>query len=420
MRMRVAQDVILLAFACALISTISHAETKQRLKRQIVFPDAVPRVGSSCVTPDKRDGQCVLVTDCPVLLQLNNFNRLRRFFCGFEDEVPKVCCPEGSVRAGTTAPTPRPATPPNRTREPTPTPTRRTPPPRTPSRRPVTPPPRPATPPTVPGRSKPDFLPADCGQSNTTKTRVVGGREAEKGAWPWMAVVYQTKRGGRKSPDCGGALVSRSHVVTAAHCVVGRGIEPLSPSVLSVRLGEHDLYSENDGMNPVDVNVRSVRRHDQFDPRTYRNDIAVLLLERPVEFNTDIQPICLPYDSLRDEDLSSRNGFVSGWGTTSFNGPSSNVLREVSFPIVEDEFCRDAYRQDLPITDVYICAGTADGSKDSCQGDSGGPLMLPGRGTRYYLVGIVSFGKRCAEPGYPGVYTRVTKFLDWLTQNLSS
>lgn len=405
-----AQDVLTLAVAYALISTFSFAETEQRFKRQIIFPDETPGPGSPCQTPDRREGQCILITNCPVLLRLNNYNQLRRFFCGYEDEVPKVCCPEGSIRGGSSAQTPRPPTRPTRVR--TPTPPRRT----TPTRRTPSPP---VTPTTGPGRSRPDFLPADCGLSNTTKTRIVGGREAEKGAWPWMAVVYQTRRG-RKVPDCGGALVSRSHVVTAAHCVVGRGVEPLSPSVLSVRLGEHDLYDDNDEMNPVDVNVRSVRRHDQFDPRTYRNDIAVLLLERPVEFNDDIRPICLPYDSLRDEDLTSRSGFVSGWGTTSFNGPSSNVLREVSFPIVDDESCKQAYRQDLPITDVYICAGIADGSKDSCQGDSGGPLMLPGRGGRYYLVGVVSFGKRCAEPGYPGVYTRVTKFLNWLTPNLSS
>ncbi|GIX85987.1 proclotting enzyme [Caerostris extrusa] len=221
------------------------------------------------------------------------------------------------------------------------------------------------------------------------------------------------------APDCGAALVTQRHVITAAHCVVGRGNAPLRPNQLRIRLGAHDLRIDNEP-GAIEVGVDSVRRHERFDPRTYKNDIAVLRLSRPVEFTNIISPVCLPFDSLYDEDLSGKTSTVIGFGTVRFNGPSSDILMEASFDIQTQEMCRRAYQRELNITEEYLCAGTLDGSKDACQGDSGGPLLAVGNEKHYYLVGVVSFGKLCAQRGYPGVYTRVTKYLDWLRTNLAN
>lgn len=105
------------------------------------------------------------------------------------------------------------------------------------------------------------------------------------------------------------------------------------------------------------------------------------------------------------------------------DGPSSAWLQEVIVPIVDNQQCERAYGNTRALIDNrIICAGFARGGKDACQGDSGGPLML---GTnekthlRYYQVGVVSYGLKCAEPGYPGVYTRITSFLDWIQKNLN-
>ncbi|GBM55187.1 Proclotting enzyme, partial [Araneus ventricosus] len=133
-----------------------------------------------------------------------------------------------------------------------------------------------------------------------------------------LAVVFVEKRNGARRPDCGGALVTDRHVITAAHCVVtGRGSTTMSPNQLSVRRGAHDLRQSNEP-DSVDIPVEAVRRHEQFNPRTYKNDIAVLRLRRPVQFSDHISPICLPYDSLTNDDLTGKTSTVTGFGTTSF------------------------------------------------------------------------------------------------------
>ncbi|CAL1278302.1 unnamed protein product [Larinioides sclopetarius] len=288
----------------------------------VVFEDTDERSNRSpnanCVTPDNEMGRCVRWTNCQPLRRITNWNRLQPYVCGFAGSEPRVCCSldsdEPNAFLPTTVPPRRP--PPRRTNPP-----RRTTPPR---RRITTTTPRPTStpsrrPPTGGGGTKPRFLPDNCGTTLFTKTRVVGGQVAEKGGWPWMAVVFVEKRNGARSPDCGGALVTDRHVVTAAHCVVtGRGSTTMNPNQLSVRLGAHDLRQSNEP-DALDIPVEAVRRHEQFDPRTYKNDIAVLRLSRPVQFSNHTSPVCLPFDSLTNEDLTGKTSTVTGFGTTSFS-----------------------------------------------------------------------------------------------------
>ena len=150
-----------------------------------------------------------------------------------------------------------------------------------------------------------------------------------------------------------------------------------------------------------------VIRHERYDGRTLKNDIALLKLEKPLEFNEFVQPAKLPHQ----EQETSGDCIVSGWGATSYQGPLSDTLQKVDVPVIDDDECLGYYAW-YHIYDSNICAGYKEGGKDSCNGDSGGPLYCKG-----HLTGIVSWGYQCARPEYPGVYTQVSYFIDWIRNN---
>lgn len=134
-------------------------------------------------------------------------------------------------------------------------------------------------------------------------------------------------------------------------------------------------------------------------------------------------------------DPAGKIGTVVGWGRTTEGGMLPSVVQEVQVPILSLSQCRAMKYRASRITSYMLCAGR--GSQDSCQGDSGGPLLINNGGKyevvgwyrsiflRQFLlnlsiVGIVSWGIGCGRPGYPGVYTRVSKYLNWLKNNLDS
>ena len=180
-------------------------------------------------------------------------------------------------------------------------------------------------------------------------------------------------------------------------------------SHLAVRVGSYNLYEEDPGQ--VDIAVSRVVTHDDYDAWTITNDICLLHLEEEADLsNPNIGTIPLP---PADQDIPEGTMCtVSGWGTTSEGGSLARVLMKVEVPVVSDEDCRDAYGQS-DITDSMICAGLPEGGKDACQGDSGGPFTCG-----LYLDGIASWGYGCAEPGFPGVYTQTSYFVDWINGHM--
>lgn len=128
-------------------------------------------------------------------------------------------------------------------------------------------------------------FPKECGiakgSENMDETRIIGGEAARKNAWPWFAILMvQRRNNGKRSPECGATLISDKYVLTAAHCILEMGKKPMKKERLTIRLGEFDLKKHNDG--EVDFAVDRIIPHPYFQPKTFKNDIALLELDRKV------------------------------------------------------------------------------------------------------------------------------------------
>uniref|UniRef100_A0A8D2DSB3 Peptidase S1 domain-containing protein n=1 Tax=Sciurus vulgaris TaxID=55149 RepID=A0A8D2DSB3_SCIVU len=236
-----------------------------------------------------------------------------------------------------------------------------------------------------------------CGQRSM---RIVGGRPAESGKWPWQVSLQVENQ-----HICGGSLISNQLVLTAAHCIYGH-LE------YTVKLGIGDLRFER----AVVVPVKDVVVHQYYAAFGFiENDIALALLAFPVNYSTFIQPICLPEKAFLVE--ANTLCWVTGWGKLHELGP--DILQEVELSIIRYEECNDIFQRKMKTRAQLVKEGTVCGyneeGKDSCQGDSGGPLVCEFNET-WIQVGIVSWGIGCGRQGYPGVYTEVSFYRDWLTR----
>nr|XP_003704850.2 PREDICTED: trypsin-1-like [Megachile rotundata] len=243
--------------------------------------------------------------------------------------------------------------------------------------------------------------PCRCGITNTQR-RIVGGVETQVNQYPWMALMMFKGRF-----YCGASVINSRYVLTAAHCV-----DRFDPNLMSIRILEHDRNSTTESETQM-FKVEKVIRHSAYSTYNYNNDIALVKVKDSIKFEGKMRPVCLPE---REKTFGGMEGIVTGWGALDEGGPISPTLQEVTVPILTNAECRETKYPSRKITDNMICAGYKDGMKDSCQGDSGGPLHVVTNNT-HSVVGVVSWGEGCAKPGYPGVYSRVNRYLTWIEQN---
>uniref|UniRef100_A0A8C1EKT0 Hepsin n=1 Tax=Cyprinus carpio carpio TaxID=630221 RepID=A0A8C1EKT0_CYPCA len=252
----------------------------------------------------------------------------------------------------------------------------------------------------------------DCGRRMLPEERIVGGVDARQGSWPWqVSLQYDGVH------QCGGSIISDRWIISAAHCFPER-----YRHVSRWRVLMGTIYNTPISKNVVIAEVKTVVYHSSYLPFVDANiddnsrDIAVLALTKPLQFTDYIQPVCLPTYGQRLAD--GQMGTVTGWGNMEYYGTQANVLQEAHVPIISDAVCNGPDYYDNQVTTTMFCAGYEKGGTDSCQGDSGGPFVASdvlSKTSRYRLLGVVSWGTGCAMAKKPGVYTRVSRFLPWIS-----
>ncbi|CAK9821368.1 Clotting factor G beta subunit [Anthophora retusa] len=244
----------------------------------------------------------------------------------------------------------------------------------------------------------------DCVCGVGRKTRIVGGNMTSVYEYPW--IVSMSKQG---TFYCAGSLITRRHILTAAHCL--EGFEKRN-----IKLVLADSDRPNIDKSAIIRRIKSVIIHEDFHTYTFNNDIAIIEMDRPVDVNGIVRTACLPEDKAID--YTGATATVVGWGRTGETQPVSDELRKVNLPILSQEECDQAGYQKNRITENMFCAGYLEGELDACFGDSGGPLHVKGTFGHLEVIGIISWGRGCARPNFPGIYTKLTNYLGWLKDNL--
>uniref|UniRef100_A0A8C4YDF0 Peptidase S1 domain-containing protein n=1 Tax=Gopherus evgoodei TaxID=1825980 RepID=A0A8C4YDF0_9SAUR len=239
--------------------------------------------------------------------------------------------------------------------------------------------------------------------------RIVGGGDVARGQWPWQVSIQYNRH-----HCCGGSLISVQWVVSAAHCF----LFSFPQSAYRVNLGEHQL--SNPSLSRVSSPVRQLLIHPDYNRGTRAADIALVQLAEPVRYTDEILPVCLPgpSDSFPDNHMC----WVTGWGRidSEVSLPPPKTLQEVQVQLIDTAACNALYNIDPapnigrdPIKPDMICAGYAEGQRDSCQDDSGGLLACDHNGT-WFLMGVTSCGDDCGQPNRLSVYVQTVAYGEWI------
>jgi len=252
-------------------------------------------------------------------------------------------------------------------------------------------------------------------------TRIVNGSTAGVNQFPWQVALISDPSDPFNSQFCGGTLIDKKWVVTAAHCAPDSDDD----STTYVLAGITNLLSTDDG----ELSEVTWFTHPDYDEETTDNDIALLRLKSPIDLDSCQQCQAISLVTSDNESTVMPPGTeaqVSGWGNT-IGGENieelTNFDEELLWASLYITDCTDSpsLYEENEITNNMFCAGVTDFDTDACQGDSGGPLVVDDNdGVSTLLAGVVSWGTGCARQGYPGVFTRVANYETWINKKTTT
>ncbi|XP_037043639.1 connectin-like [Bradysia coprophila] len=253
----------------------------------------------------------------------------------------------------------------------------------------------------------------ECGTVNIVRPRVLGGTDALKGEWPFVATIQN-----QSNYICGGTIISNRHILTAAHCVQKKNsLRILSPHEVIVRVGSYNISNESE-MGVVQRNVSDIFIHPDWDVFAYAfdADIAILVLSETITFTYGIQPVCMPADGIMEQV----EGIVVGWGLQE-NRMRAEIPRQTSVRAINESHC---LREDNGIAIFTsartFCGGDGDGTPSS--GDSGGGFFFIS-GSSWAQYGILSAIRANATghviPNAYHIYTNLTQFKNWMIETVN-
>ncbi|XP_078016986.1 neurotrypsin isoform X1 [Epinephelus lanceolatus] len=247
------------------------------------------------------------------------------------------------------------------------------------------------------------------------RRRIIGGDKSLRGEWPWQVSLWLRSQSKGNHPLCGASLINPCWVVTAAHCFKRFGRDPTR---YVLRLGDYHTEEQDDferTLSPERIVI-----HRKYHNQGWEYDIALLRLKGTegncVAFNPHTGAVCLPEPGNKWEKRPAAC-VITGWGIT--DSEYSRTLLQAWVPLLPAWKCKKRYSDRF--TSRMLCAGSLSERHrvDSCQGDSGGPLVCQAEGGHWVLTGVISWGHGCGNPSFPGVYTRVSRFLRWIDKVIS-
>lgn len=246
-----------------------------------------------------------------------------------------------------------------------------------------------------------------------TNARILYGSETPQNEYPWQISMWIDR-----NHFCGGTLINKEWVVTAAHCVDLQYRNHFAR--VTVSLSDHDVEKFDETKN-VFRKLKKIVRFPTYDENYLHGDLALLQFEKPVKLSNTIRPACLPVDDLSWE---YRSAIITGWGYTEVTRvlkprpKTSDILREAEVYILPQDLCK--IHSPFPITDRMICTFKGPlGVETTCQGDSGGPLVVNNGTNRFVVVGATSFGVSTCEGPYPSMFARISTFLSFIYASMA-